>query len=390
MKKLISILLSIIMLISCVSAVQFTASAADYKSLSTDLPLNGQWSGEYWLTASIKEKWFRITIPSDGKLTIKTMAYFGCCYMECYNYDLTNQFISDHLHGNETTPETSSSERVLSQGTYYIKVSGDLGKYKLCTSFVSYNANDYGANSYDQPLILLSNNTITGVITETDREDWYKIQIPNSGRYNIRLTARFGCCYLSFYDYDLTNQISEGHLHGNELTPETETYNIVVSQGTYYIKISGDSGWYNLSWSALTPENCSHDFSSSTVYSTYVAKGYTQYVCKNCGYSYKANYTSKNKLSKPTIYSNKNTRGLKKALKINYSYVYNATGYQIQYSTDKKFKKKVKTIRTKNTSKTIKKLKGKKKYYVRVRAYIKQNGKTAYSSWSSKKAIKTK
>lgn len=62
------------------------------------------------------------------------------------------------------------------------------------------------------------------------------------------------------------------------------------------------------------------------------------------------------------------------------------TGYQIQYSTNSKFKKGNKSIKIKNAktiSKKITKLKVAKKYYVRIRTY---KGKK-YSSWSKKKCI---
>lgn len=65
------------------------------------------------------------------------------------------------------------------------------------------------------------------------------------------------------------------------------------------------------------------------------------------------------------------------------------TGYQIQYSTNSKFKKNNKKIKIKNAktvSKKITKLKASKKYYVRIRTY---KGKK-YSSWSKKKCITTK
>lgn len=64
-----------------------------------------------------------------------------------------------------------------------------------------------------------------------------------------------------------------------------------------------------------------------------------------------------------------------------------AKGYQLQYSTNKKFKSK-KTKTTSKTSLTIKKLKKKKTYYIRVRAYKKVNGKKTYGKWSSVKRIK--
>ena len=69
------------------------------------------------------------------------------------------------------------------------------------------------------------------------------------------------------------------------------------------------------------------------------------------------------------------------------------TGYEIQYSTNSKFKsgnKKVKIKKNKTTSTTVKKLKGKKKYYVRIRTYKTVNGKKICSEWSKSKKVTTK
>ena len=69
------------------------------------------------------------------------------------------------------------------------------------------------------------------------------------------------------------------------------------------------------------------------------------------------------------------------------------SGYQIQYSTSKSFSKGNKTVtvkKNKTTKKTIKKLKSKKTYYVRVRTY-KLVGKKKYcSAWSKPKHIKVR
>ncbi len=73
------------------------------------------------------------------------------------------------------------------------------------------------------------------------------------------------------------------------------------------------------------------------------------------------------------------------------------TGYQVQVATNKKFKKNKKTVtikKQKTTKTTVKKLKAKKKYYVRVRTYktVKINGKSIriYSDWSKTKTVTTK
>ncbi len=70
------------------------------------------------------------------------------------------------------------------------------------------------------------------------------------------------------------------------------------------------------------------------------------------------------------------------------------TGYQVQYSTSKKFAKKgtkvLKVNKAKTTSKTVKKLKAKKKYYVRVRTYKTVKKKKYYSKWSANYSVTTK
>lgn len=90
------------------------------------------------------------------------------------------------------------------------------------------------------------------------------------------------------------------------------------------------------------------------------------------------------KVKKPTV---KNLKG--KKLKVTYTKVSNASGYQISYATDKKFKKAT-TKKTKKTTYTLKKLKKGKTYYVRVRAYRTVNGKTYYGDYSAARKVKIK
>lgn len=68
------------------------------------------------------------------------------------------------------------------------------------------------------------------------------------------------------------------------------------------------------------------------------------------------------------------------------------TGYQIQYSTSKKFKsaKTVTVSGNETTNITISKLKAKQRYYVRIRTYKKIGSAKYYSSWSKAKTVTTK
>lgn len=91
--------------------------------------------------------------------------------------------------------------------------------------------------------------------------------------------------------------------------------------------------------------------------------------------------------TKAKIKSAKNIKTRKIKLKLSGRGV--CTGYKIQYGLKKNFKG-AKTVTNKSATVTLKKLKAKKTYYIRVRAYKKISGKTYYGKWSSRKSVKIK
>ena len=176
-----------------------------------------------------------------------------------------------------------------------------------------------------------------------------------------------------------------------------------------------------------------HTYSKQVVLPTYDEQGYTIYTCEVCNYSYKDDFTDKlerpaekptvkptekptaapttstitpnpsptpnSATTAPTIVAKpksakfKKVKAAKKAVSVEWKKVGGVKGYQIQVATDKKFKKNKKTVtikKQKTTKTTVKKLKAKKKYYVRIRTYKIVNGKKVYSSWSKAKSVKTK
>ena len=100
-----------------------------------------------------------------------------------------------------------------------------------------------------------------------------------------------------------------------------------------------------------------------------------------------AKVSNKKTLPKVNLRVSKHKKGRK--LVVRWNAVKGAKGYQLQYALNKKFKKK-KSIQTKKTKYTIKKLKKKKTYYIRVRAYKMNGKKKVYGKWSTVKAVKRK
>lgn len=91
--------------------------------------------------------------------------------------------------------------------------------------------------------------------------------------------------------------------------------------------------------------------------------------------------------SKTKIISAKSKK--KRSVKIIIKKQTNVTGYVIKYSTNKKYYG-YNTKQIKKNIYNLKKLSSNKKYYFKVRAYIKQDGKKIYGKWSKSKKVRVK
>ena len=180
----------------------------------------------------------------------------------------------------------------------------------------------------------------------------------------------------------------------NEATPNPRDTTFAAVDGFFVVapatslatKYAADNGF-----AAYDPANCAtgnHPYAVTTVKATLFAKGKATYVCPACG------NTVVKSLKKKTfkISSLKSTK--KNTIVVKTKKQAQIKGYQVQYSTSKKFTKKttkaVKVATKKGLKKTVKGLKSGKKYYVRVRAYKMNGKKTVYSAWTAKKSVKVK
>lgn len=180
----------------------------------------------------------------------------------------------------------------------------------------------------------------------------------------------------------------------NEATPNPRDTTFAAVDGFFVVapatslaaKYAADNGF-----AAYDPANCTagnHPYAVTTVKATLFAKGKATYVCPACG------NTVVKSLKKKTfkISSLKSTK--KNTIVVKTKKQAQIKGYQVQYSTSKKFTKKttkaVKVATKKGLKKTVKGLKSGKKYYVRVRAYKMNGKKTVYSAWTAKKSVKVK
>lgn len=213
--------------------------------------------------------------------------------------------------------------------------SDDYSYYSICSSWVS-----------DHPEII---DAKTGKVTRPEKDTMVKLTVKTYYSASFVEETDF------FFD--------PGPLGDNAAYRSV----IVMVKGTKQDEVNDSKPATKPSESATTPSTTQPTTKPSTTKNTETVK---------------PKKTSIKKLSKG-----------KKKFTVTWAKVSGVKGYQIQYSSDKKFKKKNKSVtvtKQKTTKATVKKLKSKKKYYVRVRTYKTVNGKKIYSSWSKVKSVKTK
>lgn len=214
-------------------------------------------------------------------------------------------------------------------------------------------------------------------------EYWFKLDVGKADKYTVAISSK-SAATLEVYKNDNKNIVDTIFVVGDKAQAKSETKNFDLAVGAYYFRVVS-IGDYSLSVSNYV---CPHYFDITTSAPTYFENGCITYTCSLCGYTYKTQGDAKKVLKTPKIYS---LKGGKKKITVNNSDNKAASGYQIKLSTSKKFTKKTtKTVKSKSSKTTVKKLKKGKKYYVKVRAYKTENGRTVYSAWSKTKTIKTK
>ena len=353
---------------------------------------------------------WKFILSQDGCVKFSMTSYMQYYCIKVFDMNGEEIWYTDRNEWNENVGYRKDSYNLyLQKGTYYMQVNGyrfsnydkSTGKYVIGTTYTSSNTSfDGNDNSFSASKTIVYNKSYVGQISENDDFDTYCFQVSSSQYSVINMTSYMQYYCVKIFDvngeeiwYTDRNEWNENVGYREDL------YNLYLQKGTYYMQVNGyrfsnydkSTGKYVFSLAGLNQNNCTHEYKDSTIPATYFSKGYDLHKCEKCGKVYKDNYTTK-KLNKCFWRSYYCGSG-KGKLYLRWYTVYDASGYQIQYSKIKNMKKGVKTITVKGGkkySKTISKLSKGKKYYIRIRAYKKSGSKVAFGSWSSKLCIKTK
>ncbi|MGN0485393.1 MAG: fibronectin type III domain-containing protein [Lachnospiraceae bacterium] len=323
-----------------------------------------------------KPSYVRILAHSDVRF--EDYAYLGTI-SNFAAYTDSNR--SNLIMGDSDTgiPGGRDSEKnfCLDAGTYYIyfaKKGTDeysqqsSGSFRLSVVAQSLNLTASKNGSWNKAKTIATDKSQTGFLSAGTRNSWFKFKLTAPATVSIH--ASIGNPLGSnIFELSKTGLTLYKKNHGvltftnipDAYYSAVNTDSVKLAAGTYYIGITGDS--YYSYGSHMDHRN------------------------NNMG----ALFVKVSTIKRTSITKCSNASG--KKLAVTYKAVTGAKGYQIQYSTDKKFKTGVKTVtkNSKTTSVSVSKLQKNKKYYVRVRAYkVTEDKQKLYSSWSSVKNVTIK
>ncbi len=347
MKKFLSIVMSIVMLISITAGANLSAYAYypyDGLPYATNIEFNTTYRNyasnyDYLESDNWRYHVYKVTIPYDGTLNIKMSS-------ECYNYFSHGRIKIINANNIDTEYcRDSLRENTGYNGEYYnsLGYTIDVGTYYIIYDY-AFRWDYYG----------LYNITFT-----------YKADIPKPS--NIKVSSS---SYSGF----------------------TVNWSKVANVDGYLIKFATKSDFSN----AATVKVANGKTTSKTINGR---AANTKYYVKVQAYKNVNGVTYKSKWSETKTVKTLQKKAYIKSISsrangftVKWDKVNGKLGYQIRYATKPDFSNAA-TIYAGNgnaTSKTITGRAARKKYYVQIRSYVKQNGKYKFDSWSPTKTVTTK
>jgi hypothetical protein len=217
--------------------------------------------------------WFKVTTPSDGKLTFTSVTSAGNLAVQLYLYrsvtDMKNvNSTGDYIASGTADPVNDTVTDRLRAGTYYVQMvrRSGVGSYSLKTDFVPAALTDDIEND-DTPSVAINlpvNSSLTGHLgyystaRGNDTYDWYKVTVPAEGKLTITTKTSDGDLDLQAYIYryvaDMKDINSSGDYVGGGGTQVDDTVIDYLRPCTVYVELirRGGIGSYTIA-SSFTP-----------------------------------------------------------------------------------------------------------------------------------------
>ena len=318
-------------------------------------------------TTNKYDHWYKFTLNNTRRIRMN-LIYDGP-YSMAYIYSASNT--NSHIF---CTSGNVDRYTYLSAGTYYLKISPSSYNNSRCTYWFR----------------VISNSNVKDEISEPNDNIMYAANLAVNKRYsgalvkanaNLEPDTDFVCYNTAKGTYKLNVKAPEvltyggsaGHSPGSIRIYAKDAYGndlYIIRENGYDKKYVTISSGFKGSFTVRKPKGA--------IYFKVVSGSMDNVIGK---YSIEL-------VKMPGKTSNLKLKARSKSLKVTCKAVNNKTGYEVKYK--KKSSSKWTKKRFAKNSFTLKHLKKKTKYVVKIRTYKKVNGKTYYSSWTSVKVQRTK
>lgn len=340
------------------------------------LPTDGKWVNGH--VPESTNDYYKVVLNSAGfltvtyqSLTVRQSSYY------ITSYDNKKMYSDIGVTGaSKNNPKTHTTTLALEKGTYWVKVAGwydyNPGDYRLKANFVPAENNEAESNNkFEAAMNLQEKALVTGFFSVDDALDFYKFNASKDMTIRVTFTTKIANSEFSVWDSTPSCVREVSMLSASEAAPRTTTADVAVKAGVNYIKIMPccwtdqegkghhHTGRYQVKWEEVPSSN---ETSAKTVDSAAPSSANVKKIGK-----LKANSLGNKKVA------------------ISWKKQTEASGYEIQISTNKKFSKNLVT-KTVKAGKHNYKLKFNKtgKAYIRVRA-LDSNGLSG--DWSKVKKV---
>ena len=334
-------------------------SIAEAKAISFDKAIKGQ------IAKNDSEDYYKLTLSSSGRVTIKFNSYIEYYSMIVYDWDGKEIWYTEHNRWAETTGSVSNTHILdLDKGTYYLLVKGSYwrnnsseytGNYNCIVKFTSSGANIAEPNnSINDAKSVSFGSNIKGQIAINDDDDYYRVSVPSSGKIVIKFNSFMEYYSLILYDVNGKELWYTDHNEWVSTTKKrSDVFTLDLSRGTYYLLVKG-SYWRN----NKSEKTGNYNFSISQK----ITVG-----------------------SVPSV----SAKSSENAIYLYWGAVSNVNGYKV-YRYDTKTKKYVQIGETTSKKFVVKKLKAGAKYTFAVKAFKKVNSAVYLSPYFTTISTATK
>ncbi|WIL39075.1 hypothetical protein QN089_02110 [Kurthia sp. YJT4] len=251
MKKL-CMMMMLIFTIS-LAGLAMNAQAAENPTLTSGKAVEGTLTNQKEITYQIK-----VTKPSY--IQLQGTAYSPMLYMDLVDQknNVIKQLHNEFSDSMEQTPANGKVSEYLEAGTYTIKIhrgeneSTEAADYRLLVTVKASAVTEIEPNNGSKTAMTLPVNAkaIKGQMSFGDATDFYKVELKEAGNLSIKVKGYLRDMVVNLYDQDLQRIFRlPQYYYGNILTGVTQSNNMFLEKGIYYVRINNTraTGLYEIS-----------------------------------------------------------------------------------------------------------------------------------------------